>query len=134
MKSPALEPIAKFLKKQGQLQLALIYGSFARGKETPESDLDIAVMGSATLSPKEMTDLISELAQLTNRKIDLVDLRQVHPPLAQEILHDVYWIKWLQESYYEFLRRILYETEDFLPLKDRFQKSRIRRHISDKEE
>lgn len=64
-----------------------VYGSFARGDETPDSDLDLAVL----LPPGQRPDLISlsvDISTRLNREVDLVNLRRVGLDLIREILRD----------------------------------------------
>ena len=66
--------IIQVLRSQGVLY-ALLFGSAARGELGFESDVDIAVSGDRTLSSKERYALISSLAAVMKRPIDLIDLR-----------------------------------------------------------
>ena len=54
---------------------ALLFGSGAQGKLRFDSDVDIAVAGDRPLSPQTRYELISKLAAVTRRPVDLIDLR-----------------------------------------------------------
>lgn len=53
----------------------LIFGSAARGELRFESDVDIAICGNSAFSAAEKYTLVSGLAVVTRRPIDLIDLR-----------------------------------------------------------
>lgn len=63
-----------------------VYGSFARGDEWPDSDMDIGVL----LPPGEqIPNLLSAMAEVSGtikRDVDLVDLRRAGADLVHEVL------------------------------------------------
>jgi hypothetical protein len=65
--------IAEYFKTQPVLK-AWIFGSYARGEETPESDVDILVEfdKDARVSLMKHAGMIVDLEQKLNRPIDLV--------------------------------------------------------------
>jgi predicted nucleotidyltransferase len=63
-----------------------VYGSFARGEQWPNSDLDIAVLMPPERRIPDVLQLISHIAQSVHREIDLVDLRQAGDVLRREVL------------------------------------------------
>ena len=67
-----------------------IFGSFARGEEKPESDIDIFV----TFSPGKKTfdnymGLKNHLASLFKRKVDLVTYDGLNPHIRESVLNEV---------------------------------------------
>lgn len=67
-----------------RLELALVFGSAARGEARPSSDLDIAVLGE-DVDPFE---LAGRLSLATEREVDVVDLARAPIPLLDAILRD----------------------------------------------
>lgn len=63
------------------LKLVIIFGSFANGKNTKDSDLDIAVLGFEEVFFKEQIGLINELSRIFRQKIDLSVLNTANPLL-----------------------------------------------------
>jgi uncharacterized protein len=65
-----------------------VYGSFARGDQSPQSDIDLAVL----LPPGEKIDdllgIISDVSTSVHREVDLVDLRKINDVLRREVLAD----------------------------------------------
>jgi len=69
LKTCGLEP--QFLKALNPLegiQLAFIYGSSANGKETPESDIDLMIIG--TIGLRKLAPALRPLADTLNREIN----------------------------------------------------------------
>lgn len=54
---------------------ALIFGSAARDELRSESDVDIAICGNGAFSSQENYALVSRLAVVLRRPVDLIDLR-----------------------------------------------------------
>jgi predicted nucleotidyltransferase len=67
------QQIAEYFKTQPVLK-AWLFGSFARGEETPESDVDILVEfdQNSRVSLMKHASMIVDLEQKLNRPIDLV--------------------------------------------------------------
>jgi predicted nucleotidyltransferase len=65
-----------------------VYGSFARGDEWPNSDIDLAVLLPPGRKIDDLLGLISEVSTRTHRDVDLVDLRRVGDVLRREVLED----------------------------------------------
>ena len=86
--SPHLEShtdvaLRRVLSHFPQLNLALVFGSVARGTPRPDSDLDIAVASElGALKADERMDIMGALAQEIGRPIDLIDLQAASPPIA----------------------------------------------------
>jgi predicted nucleotidyltransferase len=65
-----------------------VYGSFARGDEWPNSDVDLAVLLPADRQIEDLLGLMSEVSLRTQRDVDLVDLRKVSDVLRREVFED----------------------------------------------
>ena len=66
--------IADYFNTQPVLK-AWLFGSFARGEETPDSDIDILVEydEKARISLLTISHMIGELEQSTGRHVDLIE-------------------------------------------------------------
>ena len=80
------------------VRMALIYGSFAKGKEREDSDIDLLVVGNPraeTLLIKELRGIEGQLQREINYKLynkpEYLRRRAKHDPFLEEILTD----KWL---------------------------------------
>ncbi len=67
------------------LQLALLYGSHARGDATPASDIDVAFLAPAPIAPSLVTETREALEQALRRDVHLIDLRTASAVLRHEI-------------------------------------------------
>ena len=68
------ELIAQYFKTQPVLK-AWLFGSFSRGEETPESDVDILVRydENARISLLTISHMMGVLEKLIRRRVDLVE-------------------------------------------------------------
>ena len=76
-----------YLKKKGVLR-ASIFGSLARGEDTPGSDIDILVKLDKNKSLLDLIGLKIELEELLNKKVDVLTYNSLHPLLRDNILKD----------------------------------------------
>ena len=81
----------KELASKENIILAVMYGSFAVGRETADSDVDIAILRKGE---SDIADYFSDYGRLTsyfneifpNRRIDLVPLRGLDPLFFYQIM------------------------------------------------
>lgn len=68
------DTIADYLKTQ-PVNRAWLFGSFARGEETPDSDIDILVEydKDAKITLLTISHIMGELEKNTGRRVDLVE-------------------------------------------------------------
>lgn len=74
---PILPKIRDFLKNQ-PVNKAWLFGSFSRGEETPESDIDILVdfdHSNGIVSLFKMGAMLMDLSDIAGHRVDLVDNR-----------------------------------------------------------
>jgi len=74
-----INTLKAFLQKDGRVSSAWLYGSFARGDDNPDSDLDIIVElnEKRKYSMFDLLDLAFILGEKINRKVDLVEKGQL---------------------------------------------------------
>ena len=77
--------IVKILKKHG-IKKAGVFGSYARGDQKKNSDIDILVQPSKNMSLLDFSGLKIELEDALNVKVDLVSYNYIHPYLKNRIL------------------------------------------------
>ena len=122
--------IVEALGLQEDIHIAFLFGSAARNRLRPDSDVDIAVAGSRPLSIDEMMSTTRRLSQAVRREVDLVDLRVTEGLILREILtkgtalivHDRGFLVALA-------KKVVYFSEDLLPYTQRLRQSRIERFI-----
>ena len=65
-----------------------IFGSFARGEDTPESDIDLLVEPSEDSSLLDIIHLKNELEDFLGGKVDVITYNSVNPRLKDYIFRD----------------------------------------------
>lgn len=66
-----------------------IFGSYARGENEPESDLDILIDFEHSPNLLEIIGLEQELTEQLGVKVDLITLRSLNPQLKQYVEQDL---------------------------------------------
>jgi len=79
--------IIPILKRQGVLKAA-IFGSFARGEETKNSDLDLLVKMPKNKTFLDMAGLKVELEDKLGRGVDIVEYDAIRPLIKDQVLRD----------------------------------------------
>lgn len=69
-----------------------IFGSFARGEETPDSDIDILIEFRETPGMIEFLTTEEYLEQVLNRRVELVRETAIRPELKDVIMSEVIMI------------------------------------------
>lgn len=80
------EEVIKFLKERLDCEVIILFGSYARGEQRPDSDVDLAIKSPKEISKKEIFELTQELEQLLKKDIDLIDLNAISDSFRYEIL------------------------------------------------
>jgi len=79
-----VEALRAALRGRGDVHLALLFGSCARGTQRPDSDVDVAV-----LAPRvDRLELAAALSLATRREVQVVPLEQAGYPLLQALVRD----------------------------------------------
>jgi predicted nucleotidyltransferase len=110
--------LTRFLSRYPQFELAILFGSQARGDATGESDIDLALLSDAPLSSSLKLELIELIGARFGRPVDIVDLYYA----AEPILGQVFRGKRLlgdDATYASLLTKHLINTADFVPLQQR---------------
>lgn len=71
-----------------QTDFLIIVGSFAKGTEHKNSDIDIVYFSNQPLSQNEYTMLIRDLEKIAGREVDLIDFKKVDSDFAVHVLND----------------------------------------------
>jgi len=81
------QKIIKILK-QNKIKKAGIFGSYARGEQTKNSDIDILIQPTKDMSLLDISGLRIELTTNLSKKVDIVSYNYIHPRLKQRILRE----------------------------------------------
>ena len=72
-----IKVLVSSLVKKYNAEYAILFGSYARGEATRESDIDIIIVGGTNFSALDVLAFGEELRVLTNKKVDDFELREV---------------------------------------------------------
>ena len=118
------QTVLAVIRSNPAIELAILFGSIAAGKERNDSDLDLAVLAAQPMTVIEKMTLISELAENIGRPVDLVDLRSVGEPLLGQILQHGVRILGSNTQFANLIRKHLFDQADFLPYRNRILSER----------
>jgi hypothetical protein len=79
--------ITNIIKKRG-IKKAGIFGSYARGEQNKNSDIDILIEPSKEMGFFEIVNLEEELKKSLKKKIDLLTYASIHKLLRDKILKE----------------------------------------------
>ena len=77
--------IIKILKKH-KIKRAGLFGSYAKGEQKKNSDIDILIQPAKNTSLLDLSGLKIELEKPLGKKVDLVSYKYIHPYLKKKIL------------------------------------------------
>lgn len=81
--------IIKNVTQKFQPKLIGVFGSYARGDQNKDSDLDILIDFKEKINLLELIGLEQELSELLGIKVDLITQKSLHPPLKPLIEKDL---------------------------------------------
>ena len=88
-----IQQIAEYFKTQPVVK-AWLFGSYSRGEERPDSDVDILVRydENARISLMTITHMMNELKKTINRRVDIVEEDCLLPFAKESVNRDKYLI------------------------------------------
>ena len=81
-----LAAVRDVLLRQPDIELACVFGSFAEGRQTQASDIDVAVAAREPIDPQRRLALNDAIANAARRPVDLIDLHRAGPLLLTQAL------------------------------------------------
>jgi len=72
--------------KRHLIKRAAIFGSFAKGNNNENSDVDLLIEPGAGFAFFSLLNLEEEISQLLNRKVDLIEYSAIKPSIKEEVL------------------------------------------------
>lgn len=110
------QELASTLAAQPGIKLGILFGSLARGRARLESDLDLAVAADQPLESEAKMALITTLAQISGRAVDLIDLQAVGGPMLLQALTTGKVIYCADRLLYaELIKKMLFQQADMMP-------------------
>ena len=108
--------------------LAILFGSAAKDRLTPRSDIDIAVAANRPLSFKQRENFLVDLSGRVSHEIDLIDLQAVSGLiLSQALCHGIIIKKTSTPLLAALLKKMWYNQADMMPYTEMILKHRSTR-------
>ena len=85
--------------RKNKIKRAGIFGSYVRGEQKKNSDIDILIKPSKSMG-LEFVRIAFELEDKLGRKVDLVTYKSIHPLLKKRILSEEVRIIWIKTHLY----------------------------------
>ncbi len=122
-----LEPLKQVLAAQPVVQLAVLFGSHARGRSGPHSDLDLGLVLEPD-TPTERRRVEVAAGRAARREVDFVYLQEAPPLLRFQIARDgVVLVTREKRLWPRFKARAMVDWWDWAPTARRIHAVYIRR-------
>lgn len=73
-----IENSIRILLRKYRAEYAILFGSYARGEATENSDIDVLVVGGDQFRAKDIFAFGEELRALTHKDVDAFEIREVN--------------------------------------------------------
>ena len=80
------EKIVKILLANLECEAIVLFGSYARGTQNLESDVDIAIKPKSQIEKKKLYEISKKLEEELNKEVDLINLNEIGDTFRYEIL------------------------------------------------
>ncbi|MBK9982557.1 MAG: XRE family transcriptional regulator [Saprospiraceae bacterium] len=89
-KKRIVQKMQTYFQSQHLVTKAWIFGSFARGDDTPQSDIDVMidVPSEQKFNLFDLAEVQHQIEQRTNKKVDVVMLKGIRPEMEKRITQD----------------------------------------------
>ena len=125
-----LNSVRDVLLRQPDIELACIFGSFAEGRQTPASDIDVAIAAREPIDSQRRLALNDAVANAVGRPVDLVDLQRAGPlVLTQALTRGKRIVKRDSGVLARLLVKMWYLNADLMPLVRMIQDTRRERFL-----
>lgn len=75
--------------RQNKISMLGVFGSVARGEDTPESDVDLLVRFEKVPGLLEFIRLEDKFVEVLGKKVDLATEESLHPLIRENVLSDL---------------------------------------------
>lgn len=124
--------LTTWLIEHTEVEMAILFGSYAKGTENSHSDIDLAIqlLSGKTIQAEQKLNYLTQLVELLETDIDLIDLKTVGQPLLSQIMKYGKRLKGQQAHYIELAIKNINTTQDFMPYIERMLAERRKRWLS----
>ncbi|WPX07819.1 type VII toxin-antitoxin system MntA family adenylyltransferase antitoxin [Anaerocellum danielii] len=136
-KSKILEVLKEYFEKESAIVFAYLFGSYAKGKEREDSDVDIAVYVNEELAndSKRLLEFqvkhMLGISDILRKEVDLVILNQASPLLRHEVISEgILIVEKDHDKLVNFKKMSFYYYQDWLHIM-KIKMMYIKERISD---
>ena len=85
-----VKTLIQMLLRKYNAEYALLFGSYARGEATAESDIDVVVVGGKNFKARDIFSFGEDLRQMTNKDVDAFEIREVNKgtPFYESVMNE----------------------------------------------
>ena len=85
-----IENCIRLLLARYHAEYALLFGSYARGDATTDSDVDVVVIGGPAFRKRDIFAFAEDLRSMTGKKVDAFELCELNEgtPLYQAVMRE----------------------------------------------
>ena len=125
------DKLVNWAETRGDIDLMIIFGSRAKDRQRPDSDLDLGIWRSSKWSVDFHRECVGQITDFMPTAIDLIDLSKIDGPLLQEILCNGKKIYQQQDHLLGVLYiRLMDWRTDFMPAWENMLDQRRKRFIA----
>jgi len=126
--------LENWLMEHTEIEVAILFGSYAKGTETIHSDIDLAIQLSSgkAMQAEEKLNYLTQLGRLLEIDIDLIDLIKAGQPLLSQIIKYGKCLKGQPLHYIEVVIKNINTTQDFLPYIERMMLERRKQWLANR--
>ena len=135
-KQPEIQQLKEYFKRQDDVSMAFVFGSYARGREMAESDFDVAIyLKEGDKDIKREDEIWSDITEMLKKEVDMVCLNYAPATLVSNVMRTGIPLAIKDKSiYWEVYLRNTLEAEDFLRFLEDFWRIKQRsRSLSDED-
>ena len=123
--------LVHWAKTRGDIDLMVVFGSRAKDRQRPDSDLDLGIWRSSKWSADFHRECVEQITSFLPTAIDLIDLSKIDGPLLQEILCNGKKIYQQHDHLMGFLYvRLMDWRTDFMPAWEDMLEQRRKRFLA----
>jgi len=121
--------LGAFFNEEGNVKLAFLIGSFAKGTAREDSDVDVAVLFGSRPDMEDALELTERLSLLLKRDVDLVVLDTAGPVIKMQALKTGILLCAAEGTYEDFFVATINEYDDLKYLRREAEEGVLRRRI-----
>ena len=119
-----------FFKNKGRILLVFVFGSFAIGRITSHSDIDIALLFERSPDVDETNRLRDELTGLLHREADVIVLNSASPILRMQVLKTgVLVFSKARQHFYQFFVDTVNQYDDLKQIRKSCEENILKRRV-----